>query len=685
MIRKPSTISRLRTVLLLAFVLAVAAIGGLFMFGQAGKSTGPRAPEEADTEAGEGTTFIGDDFDYTFTEREKPVFRIRGDSIRADRQETIFLDGVAVTFYDDQGQPFHIESKEASFNRTSNEGRLQGRVVLKGPSGLELRTAVLQIRDKGQTLFCPRPVELRYAGRYIVNGQRMKVEVENEVFILQGQARVNSVPGTPNPVMAMAQRAIYERKRRLLRIEGNADLRRGVQSLQASRISAYLSEDESAIVFVRALWNVKGRTGSLQQAASSGASSASTVRFSGKDLAVILEPQGNQVRKVELEGGVEDRATLETVSGGNGRTLTAGRIEGVLAEGVLSEADAFRGVEIREHIKTGSHPGLRVARSRRAEAAFKPDGHIDTATLFGDEVTFEDPQVRGKGNRATLDMDARRADLFGNPVEVTSEKGTLVAPRVFYDTENEILNAQGGVRAVLEQASDAELAGSPLAGGEGPVRVESREAFWRQQPSSFLFRGDVRAWRGENLMLTEQLRGDREQDRLTASGGVKTIWVPEEEGAGAPKPKGAAAGGKGKPGTPEASRAPIEVLANELVYQEGKGFLTYTGAVRVEQQGKTLNCQRLEVELNKEKKPRIMTCTGQARLNDPKEGRNIEGDKAVYRLEDRRVEFTGNRVTMRDRQGNQVQGPRVLYSIDDGKVEVKGKDEAKAAAGATGG
>ncbi len=334
--------------------------------------------------------------------------------------------------------------------------------------------------------------------------------------------------------------------------------------------------------------------------------------------------------------------------------------------------------------RTGSRPGLRVARGQRAEAAFKPDGQIDTATLFGQEVTFQDPQVRAQGNRATLDMDSNRADLLGDPVQVESEKGTLDAPRIFYDTANEILNAQGGVRALLKQASDAELAGSPLAGGEGPVHVESREAFWRQKPSSFLFRGDVRAWRGENLMLTEQLRGDQEQDRLTASGGVKTLWVSDEkEGAAAPKATGAAA--KGGKNDPASSRAPIEVLANEMVYEEGKGFLNYTGEVRVEQEGKTLNCQRLEVELNKEKKPRIMTCTGKARLNDPKEGRTIEGEKAVYRMEERRVEFTGDRVTMRDRQGNQLQGPRVLYWIDDGKVEVKGKEEAKPAAGATGG
>jgi lipopolysaccharide export system protein LptA len=74
-----------------------------------------------------------------------------------------------------------------------------------------------------------------------------------------------------------------------------------------------------------------------------------------------------------------------------------------------------------------------------------------------------------------------------------------------------------------------------------------------------------------------------------------------------------------------------------------------------------------------------MTCTGQAKLTDPKTGRTIEGGTAVYQLDQKQVVFTGDKVTMKDKDGNQVQGRRVLYWIDDGKVQVQGKGEAPAA------
>jgi len=189
----------------------------------------------------------------------------------------------------------------------------------------------------------------------------------------------------------------------------------------------------------------------------------------------------------------------------------------------------------------------------------------------------------------------------------------------------------------------------------------------------------VKSWRGENLMLSNELKGEPDADRLTASGGVKTIWIPENrEGAANP---GKNPGGKPAAGGTGAQRnAPIEVRASDLVYLQGKRVLTYTGGVRVEQQGTTLSCQRLDVTMNAENKPQVMTCTGQAKLNDPKGGRQIEGETAVYRLDQRDVEFTGDKVTMKDREGNVVQGRRVLYLIDSGKVEVKGKAQTAPAA-----
>jgi LPS export ABC transporter protein LptC/lipopolysaccharide transport protein LptA len=676
MARRVNTVRRLRGLILVVLILAVAAVTGLFLFGRSGKrNTQARQPEE-ETKAAKGVTLVGEDFDYTFTEKEKPLFRIKGDSIKADREGTLFLEGVAVTFYDPQGQPYHVESKQASFNRAKNEGLLEGDVVLKGPSQLELRSTQLQISEGSHVLVCPQPVEVRYVGQYQVNGDSLRVELPGEVFILEGHAKVASLPGAQEPVAGTAERAIYERQRKLLRIEGQAHLSHGTQQIQAQRISAYLSDDESSVVFVRGMWDVAG-----QSAGPKAADGSSTiVRFSGKDLAVMLQPQGNQVREVDLEGQLQERAMVETVGGGIQRTLTALRVEGSLEQGVLNHAEAFAGVDIREVVRNqrtaDGKPFAREAHGRHAEASFRPDGHLQTANLL-DQVTFKDPQVTAAGNRAEINFDDNKGTFFGTPVTAESPKGKLDAPRIAYDTAHQIMHAMGGVRATLNQVSDTALAGSPLGEGEGPVHVESKEAFWRQAPSSFIFRGEVRSWRGENLMLSEELLGEKEQDRLTATGGVKTLWIPAEQAPQSAKTAGAG-GAKG-----EVKRSPIVVVASEMTYAQTARLLTYTGAVRVEQEGKTLTCQKLDVQMNEQKKPQKMICTGQAKLNDPKAGRTIEGNVAVYLMDQKKVDFTGDKVTMRDKDGNQVQGKRVLYSIDDGKAQVLGKDEPKPAAAAT--
>lgn len=667
-------ISRLRNLLLVIVVLLVAGVGGLFLFGRMGRVGMRRPLEEGETtQAGQGTALIGEDFDYTFTEGERPLFRIRGDSIRADQGGTVFLDGVALTLYDEQSRPYHVESREASFNRESNEGRLAGNVVLKGPSGLTLRTAQLNINEKGRVLLSPKPVVLGYAQQYVARAERMRINLNDEMFVLAGKTRVESLPGAEIPLLLTAERTVYERKQRLLRVEGNASLRRGQEHVKARRMSAHLTDDEKGLQFVRALWNVTGRI-----AGSADNPEMAVVRFSGRDLAVQMLPgAANQPRKIVLEGGEQNRATIETTGRGVTRTLTALEIEGMLAQGALTQAEAFGGVDLRETARGGGSKEVRRATGMRAEAGFRPDGQLASVQMFN-KVTFRDAEVRAAGNRASLDLDSGRGEFFGNPVEASSARGRMSAPRIVYNVEHQVMNAVGGVRAVMEQEEDSELAGTPLGEGEGPVWVESREAFWRKDPQSFLFRGDVRAWRGENLMLTTELRGDKAEDKLTAAGGVKTLWIPTEKQA-------ASAQGKPQSGSSQAKRAPVEVVAQEMVYREGGGLLTYTGAVRVLQEGKTLSCDRLDVELAEDNKAKTMICTGDARLNDPQAGRQVAGQKAVYRLDERRMEITGDKVTMRDKEGNQVQGKRVIYYVDDGKVEVKGKDAtAPATVGGTG-
>ena len=682
-----SSVAGLRKLMLAVLAVLLIGVGGLFWFGKAGqRREKPPAMDPRSAEVEKGMSLIGEDFDYTFTEREKPIFRIRGTSVKADRQGIIYLDNVAVTLYDKQGRVFHVESKNASFNRESNEGQLQGEVFLKGPDELELRTDHLDLKDKGNVVSSPSAVEIRYLGKYVANAGRMEIDLGDQMYSLMGVSQVRSIAGIEPPLRLNAQRFVFERTKHWIRCEGGASLHRGEDWLAAQRIYGNVAEDESGLTFVHAMWDVNGETRSALQpgpavnpAKAGKAAEHTKVKFSGKELSVVLQPQGNEPRYVALESPLDGRATLESSSPGLVRTLTAKRhIEGTLENNVLNGAQAFGSVEIVENAHLpGKPPTQRQASGQTARASFRPDGHLATVEL-DKNVVYRDGDVTASGNRGNLDMDQGRGEFVGAPVVVTSDRGRLEAPRMIYNTDTQIVSARDGVKAKLQKVEETALAGSPLSQGEGPVNVISQEAFWRQQPSSFVFRGDVRAWRGDNVILAPEIRGDKAADQLAATGGVKTIWYPSEQQAAqaAGKPAQAAApptpAPKSAAGT--APRQPVQVVATEMTYQQKTGVLIYTGNVRVDQQGKTLSCQKMQVDLDDKRQAKSMVCTGDTKINDPQVGRTILGQRAVYHVADKQVEVFGDPVTMKDKEGNQIRGKRAVYAMDTGKVEVKGVD-----------
>ena len=677
-----SSVAGLRKLMLAVLGVLLIGVGGLFWFGKAGQQRPEKPPamDPKSAEAEKGMTLIGEDFDYTFTEREKPIFRIRGTSVKADRQGIIYLDNVAVTLYDKQGRIFHVESKNASFNRESNEGQLQGEVFLKGPDELELRTEHLDLQEKGNVVSSPTAVEIRYLGKYVANAGRMEIDLGEQMYSLMAGAQVRSIAGIEPVLQLNAQRFVFERTKHWIRCEGGASLHRGEDWMAAQRIYGNVADDESGLTFVHAMWDVNGETRSALQAAPVKATAARPkVKFSGKELSVVFKPQGNEPRSVALEAPLDGRASLESSSPGLVRTLTAKRhIEGALENNVLNAAQAFGSVEIVENAHlAGKPPTQRQANGQTANATFRPDGQLATVEL-NTNVVYRDGDVTATGNRGNLDMDQGRGEFVGSPVVVSSDRGRLEAPRMVYNTDTQIVSARDGVKAKLQKVEETALAGSPLGQGEGPVNVVSQEAFWRQQPSSFVFRGDVRAWRGDNVLLAPEIRGDKAADQLTATGGVKTIWYPTDQQAAQAAGKSAQATPAPTPKAPAsgtvAPRQPVQVVANEMTYGQKSGVLIYTGNVRVDQQGKTLSCQKMQVDLDDKRQAKSMVCTGDTKINDPQVGRTILGQRAVYHVADKQVEVFGDPVTMKDKEGNQIHGKRALYAMDTGKVEVKGQD-----------
>lgn len=657
-----SPVAWIRRVLLVLLVFGVAALAGLFWFGRSGQEaakpkprTGTALPDKT-----ENLALIGEDFDYTFTEGEKPLFRIRGAGVKADRQDTIYLDKVGLTLYDKLGRAFEVESETASFNRLQNEGRLEGDVRLRGPEGLTLQTPVLLLQDRGKILASVEPVDIGYGApggaQYKVRSDLLRIHLEREMYILVGNVELNSLPGVVPAVALRADRVVYERQSRRLRSEGKVRLERGGDRMTAQIINTFLGPDERSAVFIRAVLDVSGSL-----AGRSDQPGGSRIDFSGKTLGMLTPPQEGTAREIELEGTPGAPATLVASGSGLTRKLTSRRLEGRMIDGVMKTARGVAGVDLVETVapKKGQ-PAVppRTAHALGVLANFGPGGQLAEAILRQD-VRFSDGKTKARGDRAVLQLDSGQGEFYGAPVEAENERGRMTGPHVVWEKKTGLLRADGGVRALLTRADEAGLAGSALGSGKGPVWIDAREAVYRTNPQSFLFRGAVRAWRGKDLLLADELRGDKTEDRLYAKGSVKTLWIPEDDDKSLGKPQ-----------------EPIEVIAPEMTYSQTGRKLQYNGGVRVIQTARTLACKDLVVDLKEDKKAEKMTCTGDARLADPKTGKTINGERAIYSVDARQIDFSGTPaapVKMRDKDGNQIQGGQVVYFIDGGKVEIKGK------------
>jgi lipopolysaccharide transport protein LptA len=178
-------------------------------------------------------------------------------------------------------------------------------------------------------------------------------------------------------------------------------------------------------------------------------------------------------------------------------------------------------------------------------------------------------------------------------------------------------------------------------------------------------------------VLAQALRGDRTAegtDVLTATGEVKTVWIPASgaDGAGGSGGPEASAGG--------APQEPVEVTAQEMVYRAGERTLVYRGKAVAVQGRRELACQELLVALDGDGRAESMTCTGQVVLDDRAAGNRATGQRAVYDLGARTVTIEGAPVRLRKADGAQVEGRRVVYDIEAGSATVRGEAPAPPAA-----
>lgn len=656
--RRPP-VAGLRRLLLVVVVGGALALVAVYLVGRSRRpAPPPRAAGGSGATPGGEITLIGQGFEYTQTDKGRKVFRLRGDSLKVRQGNQVLLDGVGLTLYNEAGAPYEVASREATYDQQEQSALLTGEVVLKGPGGIEVATEGLRLGAGGKAVDSTGAVAFRYGQAYAGRADSLRANVPKDLLILGGNARVDSLPGTEPPLALTAQRLLFERDRHQVRADYEVELRRGSDVLRAGRLNVLLSADDRRVEFLRARWEVSGVLATGAGAAADGRA-ASTVTFRGEVLSAIMAQDGRSPRSVELEGTATAPLQLDSRSaGGPVDTLTAGYAVASFTGGELVRVEAFDQPQLTETAAGAPHQVLRRMRAERITASFAAGGRLAAVAADG-SVDYRAADLAATGERLRYDAAGGRGEMFGAPVRASSARGELVAPRVAFEEKSRILRADGGVRATLAEAEAGGLAGSPLAAGEGPVRVEATEAFWRDQPRSVLFQGDVRAWQGKNLLLAAALHGDETAagDALSATGGVKTVWTPA--------PPAGAAGATGEP-----ADGPVEITAEEMDYDRQVGVLRYRRQVRVDQEGRALACSDLVVALDERGRATTMTCTGEVRLTDRVAGNTATGERAVYDLASRAVEIEGEPVRLTKADGARVEGRRVLYDLARGSARV---------------
>ena len=647
------TVARIRNLrrALLAFAALVAlGLAALFYLGRQARPD-LTAGTSRDAARDQGARSVGRGFDHTVTHEGKPLLRIRGKRDRRDDQGNLTVEEVLISAFQEDGTRYEIAADVATYNLEKREARLTGKVHLAGPEGFTLRSDSLLLRNAGRLLEAEKPVRFQYGTRNPLSGRakRLSARLERGQFVLWGGVQIRAQQaGEEEPLTLSADRIAFRRGTHQLGADGEVIARWGKSQLRAERLAAHLTPEDRKLQFLRARWKV--RVLFFDQ---DPAGRERHLLVEGDTLSALFDDRGRMPTRVEAEGTAKKAAHLRRAVSATREAfdVVAPRVEGVLLAGRLTNARAAGGVTVNV-----SEPAVsRRVVSREVNVELAPDGTVARSEAKGAVVMSEGPQ-RIAADRVVATPATTEA--FGAPVVLTSERGELRAPRLLYTAESGVVHAMGGVAATMSQRESGPLARTPLVEGDEPIRVQSEEGFWNERPRrSFVFRGKARAWSGDRVLRAEQIRGDVDEDRLAASGGVETVWfVPPEEGDAGPPQR-------------------VRVQADEMVYDERARQLDFSGAVRVMDGQRTLRCKKLDVQLDEEGEARRMIATGEVLLEAPAEGRKITADRADHDLREEQVVFNGSPVVLEDAKGGTLRGAQAVYSTRTGKVRVTGTAE----------
>ena len=361
-----------------------------------------------------------------------------------------------------------------------------------------------------------------------------------------------------------------------------------------------------------------------------------------------FRPGTGLLSRVEARGP----STLEEIPGGPGeekRRLSARAMSLFYGEKSeqLERFTADREVELEFSSASGT---VRETSSHHLTALF--DGQTDRLSEIRQtgDFSYREPGRQAWAESATHRVDSSLIRLEGRP-KVTDAQGETEADVIEFHRDRHLLKAQGGVRSAYFGAGAGPGAQPAVFASAQFMEYRTREGIGR-------YRENARLWQKDRILYAEDIRLNRLEGKLVATGGVTNLFH--------------------RPGESESSPGTM-VRSQKMTYEEGTSKIVYEDGVATTTPEGRLQSDRLQVFLRQEQGQTSVDkalAEGNVRMAQP--NRTAFSQWAEYRGREGKVVLWGGPPQVVDYGRGSTTGARLTIDIGGGSVAVEGNSRNRA-------
>ena len=550
-----------------------------------------------------------------------------------------------------------IAADDCTYDPRAPRALFEGHVVLTTSDGLELTTDSLTYRgDKGFAR-TEAPVQFKRNG---VSGSSvgMLYSAAEGRVVLDADAKVRIDSEKEAPTFIESRQAFLERSEGTLRFEDDALVTEGADRLRADRLVLTFDSETHKVTRAVAAGGVDLRTSGARPLLGA----ASPTRSEGPrhllcrklDIAFRADRSIHQViaqKDVDLTllPGPRDAKDRRRIRADNYLILDydeQGRVVGT-----RGARDASLLTE-----PLGEHAGLpRTLTCQRFQAALDPETGEAKSADFYEDVLFTQGQQQARGGSAHYDGTASIMTLRDRP-EVEDGKGKLSAREIRLGTQTGDAAADGEVNHLLRPQGRPGL----LSGKDTPTLITSRTFSSVQKSNTATYSGGalLRSGKDEVRAGTIVMRQAPDQKRtMTATDSVVSLLNPKPGKSGG-KPQGA-----------------IEGRGDEMVYEEAKNVVVYTGSATIRQGDIVTRSPKATMALTVDGGSIESLVAGEP-VEIQQGDRRGSGRSGTYTPANETMVLVGNDATIQDAQ-HQSRGRSLTFYLGDNRILVDGEEEGR--------